>query len=45
MSLKNVLGTQGGRTAGKEGKKKESGRVERGAWRWQRFDPSQAAVG
>lgn len=35
----------GGRTAGKEGKKKESGRVERGAWRWQRLDPSQAAVG
>lgn len=43
MSLKNVLGTRG--TAGKEGKKKESGRVERGAWRWQRLDPSQAAVG
>lgn len=40
MGLKNVLGTQGGERGGENG-----GRVERGAWRWQRLDLSQAAVG
>lgn len=50
MGLKKVLGTQeGGERSGEKGggrgKRKESGRVERGAWRWQRLDLSQAEVG